>query len=324
VTLSDSSRHEFDIVIASPNTAVDSYYPLPQLEIGTVNRSEQVLHTAGGKGNNMARAAARLGGRVLSLGIVGGTSGQLIVGDLEKEGIAFDMVWTSHETRRCVTVPALNLRQTTVVLESGGPTGEEARHHFADKIRAHAGCAPFLTLNGSLPPDFPDDFYATVIRDLAESGIRVCLDTAGEPLRLGAEAGPAIIKINREEFASAFTSSRDWPSAAGVFDRLHEQGLELLIITDGPRGAYVFAPEIAPFRVLTPVETWISTAGAGDTFMAALLLALERDETVEQAARFASAAAVASLQQVVCGALRLDDVHHYLELTTLEPIPDVS
>ena len=324
MTISDSSRHEFDIVIASPNAAVDSYYPLPQLEIGTVNRSEQVLHTAGGKGNNMARAAARLGGRVLSLGIVGGTAGQLIVHDLEKEGIAFDMVWTPHETRRCVTVPALNVRQTTVVLESGGPTGEEARHHLADKIRAHARSAPFLTLNGSLPPDFPDDFYANVIHDLANTEVRICLDTAGEPLRLGAEAGPAIIKINREEFESVFTSARDWPSTAGVFDRLHQKGLELLIITDGPRGAYVFAPEIAPFRVLTPVETWISTAGAGDTYMAALLLALERGEAVEQAACFASAAAAANLQQVVCGALSLDDVHHFLERTTTEPIPDVS
>jgi fructose-1-phosphate kinase PfkB-like protein len=48
----------------------------------------------------MARAAARLGGRVLSLGIVGGTSGELIECDLEKEGIAYDNVWTSHETRR--------------------------------------------------------------------------------------------------------------------------------------------------------------------------------------------------------------------------------
>ena len=109
-------------------------------------------------------------------------------------------------------------------------------------------------------------------------------------------------------------------SAVGVFDRLHQKGLDLLIITDGPRGAYVFAPEIAPFRVLTPVETWISTAGAGDTYMAALLLALGRGDAVEQAARFASAAAVASIQQVVCGALNLDDVYTYLERTTTEPI----
>jgi len=324
VTNCDSSRHDFDIVIASPNSAVDSYYPLQQLEVGTVNRSEHVLHMAGGKGNNMARAAARLGARVLSLGIIGGTSGQLIVRDLEKEGIVYDMVWTPQETRRCVTVPALSLRQTTVILESGEPAGAEALHQFADKIRAHAGCAPFLTLNGSLPPDFPSDFYANVIRDLANHNVRVCLDTAGEPLRLGAEAGPSIIKINRQEFESVFVRLHDWRSAAPVFNSYHQRGLELLIITDGPRGAYGFAPGIAPFRVLTPAETWSSTAGAGDTFMAALLLALGRGDAVEQAARFASAAAVASIQQVVCGALTMDAVHTYLERTTLESIPDGS
>ncbi len=324
MTISNSSGHEFDIVIVSPNTAIDSYYPLQQLELGTVNRSSQVQHTAGGKGNNMARAAARLGGRVLSLGIVGGTSGQLIERDLEKEGVVYDNVWTSHETRRCITVPALDSRQTTVVLESGGPAGEEARHLFAEKIRARAGCAPFLTLNGSLPPDFPGDFYASVIRDLADSSARVCVDTSGEPLRLGALAGPSIIKINRDEFEAVFAGPRNWQTAAAVLDRLHPKGLDLLIITDGARGAHVFAPDIVPFHVLTSVDTWISTAGAGDTYMAALLLALGRGESVEQAARFASAAAAANLQQVVCGALTLDDVNTYLERTTTEPIPDVS
>jgi fructose-1-phosphate kinase PfkB-like protein len=113
-----------------------------------------------------------------------------------------------------------------------------------------------------------------VIRDLANSSARVCVHTSGEPLRSGAEAGPSIVKINRDEFEAVFAGPRNWQTAAAVLDRLHPKGLDLLIITDGPRGAYVFAPDTAPFRVLTSVDTWISTAGAGDTYMAALLLAI--------------------------------------------------
>ncbi len=97
MTDSDSSRHEFDIVIASPNAAVDSYYPLQQLEVGTVNRSEHALHTAGGKGNNMARAAARLGARVLSLGIVGGVPVSSLYAISNKRGSR--SIWSGHRTK---------------------------------------------------------------------------------------------------------------------------------------------------------------------------------------------------------------------------------
>ena len=48
---------EYDIVIGSPSLAVDSYYVVSHLKLGDVNRAEQTLHTAGGKGINMARAA---------------------------------------------------------------------------------------------------------------------------------------------------------------------------------------------------------------------------------------------------------------------------
>ena len=63
---------EYDIAVVSPSLAVDSYYVVSQLRLGDVNRGEQTLHTAGGKGINMARAVPALGGRVLIVGAVGG------------------------------------------------------------------------------------------------------------------------------------------------------------------------------------------------------------------------------------------------------------
>jgi sugar/nucleoside kinase (ribokinase family) len=59
----------------------------------------------------------------------------------------------------------------------------------------------------------------------------------------------------------------------------------------------------------------VSTVGAGDTFMAGLLLALGRGESLENAACFASAAAAASLQKVGCGFLNRDDVGRFLSET---------
>jgi len=317
-----ASRHEFDVIAVSPNVAIDSYYLLSDLKLGEVNRSQQVWHTAGGKSNNMARAAVILGGRVLSLGIVGGTSGQFIVNELEREGIASDMVWTEQETRRGVTIPLTSGNQTTVVLEAGSPVGNEARQELMTRVLSHTPETSFLTLNGSLPPDFPDDFYAVIVHKLRDEPVRVCLDSAGNSLKQAAQAGPAIIKVNWQEFRSVFVEAQEWNWSVvpEIFSQLCEKGLELLVITTGAEGAYVFGKEVEPFRVFTPVESWISTAGAGDTFLAGLVLSLGRGKSLEQAARFAGAAAAASLQHVVCGSLELSEAESLLDLTRMEPL----
>jgi 1-phosphofructokinase family hexose kinase len=319
-----NSRYEFDVIVLSPNVAIDSYYLLSDFKVGEVNRSERVWHTAGGKSNNMARAAVLLGGRVLSLGIVGGTSGQFIVNELARESIASDMVWTEKETRRCVTIPLTGGNQTTVVLEAGGPVGDHARQELMARALGHANRAPFLTLNGSLPPDFPDDFYAVIIQELRDKPVQICLDSAGASLKQAAQAGPSIIKVNLQEFRSVFVETQewDWLLVLEIFSQLSEKGLELLVITNGAQGAYVFARDVEPFRVFTPVDAWVSTAGAGDTFLAGLVLSLGRGKTLKQAASFAAAAAAATLQHVVCGSLELSDVESYLGLTRAEQLFD--
>jgi 6-phosphofructokinase 2 len=71
--------------------------------------------------------------------------------------------------------------------------------------------------------------------------------------------------------------------------------------------------------VTTRVDAWQSTAGAGDTFLAALLLALVRGQSLRDAACYASAAAVANLQQVGCGFFDVADVDRFLTLTEIEP-----
>ena len=315
-----SDRHSYDIVIVSPNGALDSYYMLPDLELASVNRATRVLHTAGGKGNNMARAATRLGGRVLSIGIVGGDSGRFIEKELVREGIDRELVWADIETRRCSTLFVEGRRDTTVVLEVGQAVGEEARQDLTRRVLERSPKAPFVVMTGSLPPDFPADYYACLVEALSTTEVKVCIDSTGEALRLAAQAGPFLIKVNRAEFCLAFGEpgvSFSQAFVERVYADLGERGLKVLIITDGPQGAYVLAPGQAPFQVITQVDTWESTAGAGDTFMAGVLLALSRGETVKDAAKYASAAASANLQQIGCGFFDASQVGQFLELTSI-------
>jgi 1-phosphofructokinase len=342
-------QHAYDVVIAAPNAAVDSYYVLPCLTLGDVNRSSEVWHTAGGKGHNAARALRLLGGQPLSLGIAGGRWGEFLCDELAREDIAAALVWSGGAMRHNFTIAATDQRQTTVLLEAGRPVDEDVREQFTQKILSCAPQAPFLALTGSLPPGFPSNYYAEVIARLRgdcpdfrgdhaqygrENGtvpfdattplrgrsVKVCVDSSGETLRLATEAGAHILKVNLREFQSAFgAEAAGGRSLATVFERLAAHGLELLTVTDGQRGAYILSSDGQLLRVTTPLQSWVSTAGAGDTFMSAMLLALGRGEPLSEAARYASAAAAACLQQVGCGVLTLADLQRFLACTVVEP-----
>jgi 1-phosphofructokinase family hexose kinase len=311
----------YDILAVSPNAAVDSYYLLSELAIGKVNRAEKSLHTAGGKGNNLSRAVSALGGKVLSLGIVGGHTGKFIVEELQREQIPNDMVWAKNETRRSSTLILPDQMQTTVVLDSGARVEQEAAEILIQRIQDYASQAHYLVLTGSLPPTLPSHYYADIIQRIKNRpNLEICVDFSGEALRLAVEAGVHVIKVNCLEFRDSFTSGESWnlSSATDTFAWLERKGLKLLVITQGRQGAYVFASGMAPFRVITRVENWVSTAGAGDTFMAGMLLGLGRGNSLETAMCYASAAAAAQLQQVMCGQLSLEDLESYLNETRVE------
>jgi 1-phosphofructokinase len=52
-----------------------------------------------------------------------------------------------------------------------------------------------------LPPDVPEDFYASLIRLLKAKGVRMFFDTNDEPLRRGLSEAPFLIKPDLTEVA---------------------------------------------------------------------------------------------------------------------------
>jgi 1-phosphofructokinase len=145
----------------------------------------------------------------------------------------------------------------------------------------------------------------------------VAVDAAGEVLRQAAMAGPHLIKVNTDEFARAFeTSVGSLRDIERRFATLAAAGVELLCITGGARGAVILT-EHERFAVRTSVEHPISTAGAGDAFLAGLLRARLRGDGIREGARLASAAAAAAVLRVEAGFIDAEEVEAALERTEL-------
>jgi 1-phosphofructokinase family hexose kinase len=313
---------QLDVVAASPSTAVDSYFEAPALALGEVNRGVRVIHSAGGKGVNLGRAATLLGGRALVVAVVGGYRGRFVAAEMEREAIRHDLVWSVAETRHTTTVAETRSQRATVLVETSPALEPPIAAELNRRVVAAAVQARFAVVAGSLPRGVRASYFADLVTSLRQlTSARPCVDTGGPALRLAALAGAAIVKVNRSEFGEGFDVDSggewDWRAAGDVFEALARHGLEILAITDGQRGAYLLSRDAAPFHVRTPMLRWASPSGAGDAFLAGLLLALSRGQPIREAARYASAAGAACVCQPVCGALELADVERGLQSTVV-------
>ena len=133
-----------------------------------------------------------------------------------------------------------------------------------------------VALTGSIPAAMPRDFYATLARRLAARGTSVALDAAGEALRLGLEAGPDIVKPNREEAETLLGFALDSPAAFRRALRALLFSAPLVLLSDGAAGCW-FASRgegpSAPFVrfVPSPRVAAVDPTGAGDALLAEFL-----------------------------------------------------
>ena len=135
-----------------------------------------------------------------------------------------------------------------------------------DKLHYLSRGADVVVLAGSLPRGVSDAFYADVIRDLTKRGVRVVLDSEGEPMRLGVEAEPWLVSPNqREAEALVGQELEDDDDFLMALDRIADMGARNVHITH-ETGCFALVREerqTRRYRALSPLLAPVSTLGAG-------------------------------------------------------------
>jgi len=98
-----------------------------------------------------------------------------------------------------------------------------------------------------------------------------------------------ILKINEEEFliVSRMLGYPDISMEKGCEVILEKYNLEMLILTCGADGSYVFTPDSAVSFIETPEVDVADTVGAGDSFTAAFIASILKGKSVPEAHRIA-------------------------------------
>ncbi|MDR1079331.1 MAG: 1-phosphofructokinase [Propionibacteriaceae bacterium] len=277
------------IVTVTVNPALDKTVQLDRLRPGQLNRVGPAVYDPGGKGVNVSRAIAALGGRSVATGFVGGPVGEELVRRLAGDpAIVSDFITVSGQTR--TNLKLIDREHGLTELNEAGAAVVAAE--AAQLERQLAGLAPgaIVVLAGSLCQGLPVDFYARLIQVVHAAGGLAYLDADGPALAAALGQRPDLIKPNRHELAQ-LAGGDDDPGT----DRLIElaratvaQGIPRVVVSLGDQGAIFVTGEqvLRAGALAVPVR---STVGAGDAMVAALSLAAERNMDWPRAAAWAMA-----------------------------------
>ena len=277
------------------NPALDKTVEIPGMALDTVNRITSMRTDPGGKGINVSKVIAKLGGESCAVGILGGESGRTLLAALEREGLRTHFRFVEGQTRTNLKIIDRALHTNTDINEPGLTVSPADLDALLRDLLGMVREGDIVVLAGSLPQGAPQDTYRVWTAACREKGARVCLDADGVLLAEGLKAAPYLIKPNEDEF-SRLVGHRltDTDELIAEGRRLLKGGVTRVVISLGERGAlYLRGNEVLYAEGLSvPVG---STVGAGDSVVAALAYADSLGMSDEDAVRLSTATGAANV-----------------------------
>jgi len=187
------------IATVTLNPAIDQTVRVDNFRPNRVNRAQAISFDASGKGVNVASFLADYGHDIAVTGYLGQANVNIFEQFFAFKGIDDRFVRIPGNTRINVKVVDEVNQQTTDINMPGQTPPQEAMNTLLETIEQLASSCDWFVLSGSLPPHVPTTIYATIITQLKRQKKHIILDTSGEALREGIQAGPTIVKPNIEE-----------------------------------------------------------------------------------------------------------------------------
>lgn len=285
------------ILTLTLNPALDIATRVPQVLPNDKLRCADPMFDPGGGGLNVSRAIHALGGESLALVALGGGTGDRLAGMLRAAGIFFLALRSPGETRQSLTVTeAATGKQFRFMLPGPDWRAEDQQQVFT-LLGATAREGGIGVISGSQPPGVPADFAARLAQAMA--GMQVVLDTSG-PALTDAVAHPipglAALRMDSHEAEGLAAHPLPLPQDTAAFGQsLRRAGVaDRVIIARGAEGN-VLCEEGRSIMASPPKVKPVSTVGAGDSFVAGLVLAMARGQDWGQALALATASAAAAV-----------------------------
>jgi len=246
--------------------------------------------TPGGKGANQATALARLGAETLMVGCVGNAFGKELIASLSASGADTRFIETKEDVSSGIAVIVVSGGDNRIILDHGANfrVGKE----LVDRALNEAEAGDFLVLQ--LEIELETVAYA--LAEAKKKGMVTVLNPAP------AAQLPATVFQNVDYFTPNQSETQFYTgiypdgeeSAKRAAAVLKEKGVKNVIITLGEQGSACVSENGFVKAEAVPAEA-VDTTAAGDTYVGAFVTKLSEGANLEEAMRFASAAAAVTV-----------------------------
>lgn len=314
------------ILSVTLNPALDHTILVARLTLHDTNRINEIQTDAGGKGINLSRIVAELGGETAATGFLGGDTGQFIHHTLEKQGVRDEFIKIKATTRTNFNIESGNGPPTTLNAKGAEVLGLELESFFT-KFDSLCQEASWVALSGSIPPGLPPESWKMLGEIAKKHGCKVLIDADGVPMEHGMLAAPDLIKPNVHEAERLLDCELEHKRAAIIVaaqklrDQLKKQGSAepVAIISRGEAGA-IMATGGGVFEALPINIIPKSTIGSGDSLLGGFLYAKQVGESDQEALRYGNAAGAATATTNGCEIGRKEMILELLEQSKVNRI----
>jgi sugar/nucleoside kinase (ribokinase family) len=252
--------------------------------------AEKLVFTVGGNAANTSVSFARLGLASQLYSVVGNDdNGRRILEALEKEGV---------DQRYIQKFSGMTSYSTAIVFQSERSllVYHEPREYHLPNFEPVDWV--YLT---SMGKDYKVA-YEKVLAFVKKTGAKLSFNPGSFQLKDGIGvlkkyfAATEVLFVNKEE-AMQLTEHPASSSIATLSEALYDYGVKIVVITDGPNGAYCFDGHELLFLEIIPSNV-IQRTGCGDAFGAGFTAALLHGETIDEAMRWGMANAAGVVTKV--------------------------
>ncbi|MCC6949733.1 MAG: 1-phosphofructokinase family hexose kinase [Bradyrhizobiaceae bacterium] len=278
------------------NPSIDISTAVNRVLPGRKLRCEQHQVFPGGGGVNVARMAARLGADVELIYPAGGATGQLLRRLVDKEAIPNIAIPVAQETREDFTVLEEATGKEFRFVLPGPRLSQDEWRACLSTITNLQTKPSYIVASGSLPPGVPSGFLAQIARFAKSVPCRFVVDSSGEALAAALAEGVYLVKPNLRELKELTGEIGENPETLVLAARtwIAEGRTQVVALSLGEHGGILVTRDQAWFADAPSVKS-VSTVGAGDSFLGALLWGLEAGLTTPEAFRYGIAAGAAAV-----------------------------
>lgn len=283
------------IITLTVNPTIDKSTTVSGIKPNSKLRCSDPVYEAGGGGINVSRVLHKLGGTSLCMYMAGGATGKQLQDMLVELELPQHIIPIAGRVRENLSVSDIT---NNTQYRFGMPGPIVTKSEWKNTLKQLEGIlskGDFLVASGSLCPGMPIDFYAQVSKISKRKKAIFILDTSGDALLKGAEAGVYLLKPNLGELAKLCgvktISFLELESVAKAF--LKNNPCEVLVVSLGAQGAIMITDEIVEY-IAAPLVFQKSTIGAGDSMVAGMVYSLAKGKSLSEMAKYGVACGTAA------------------------------